>query len=441
VLEALDRFLQGQSAAQRRADLEGCAWLARLLPELAEMGTAPLPLWTLPVEQERRLMFKAVARLLTNVAGPGGTLLVLDDLQWAGADALDLLATLARAAPEARLRVLYAYRDTEVHPEDPLALLLADLAHAGLAMQHKHTLAPLAPEEATLLLDGLLAGTTAGERALREQVLQRTGGVPFFLVSCAQAMRLRDPASAVEDAIPWDVTQGVRQRVAMLPKAARELLNAAAVVGRLVPRPLLMEAVTQPDTEVIASLEAACRARLLEEASDDAYQFAHDVIHEVVRADLGAAQRVALHRRVAEALERAPGEPPVELLAYHYERAGDYERAITYLVRAAERARQSAAHREEVGVLARAIILAERLGQRGRVAELRAMRGEAFSSINLWSAARAELEAALEELQPERVERRAEVLVELAYGGERRYRPPVYLRSFWRPGQRRRVGG
>jgi hypothetical protein len=66
------------------------------------------------------------------VAGPAGTLLVLDDLQWAGSDALDLLMTLVRSGSTVPLRVIGAYRDTEVQSPDPLAALLADLAAVGL---------------------------------------------------------------------------------------------------------------------------------------------------------------------------------------------------------------------------------------------------------------------------------------------------------------------
>ena len=84
-------------------------------------------------------MFRAVGRYLANVAGPAGTLLVLDDLQWAGPDALDLLATLAHTA--AGVRIVGAYRDTEVRPADPLGLLLADLAQARRV--HHHALGPL----------------------------------------------------------------------------------------------------------------------------------------------------------------------------------------------------------------------------------------------------------------------------------------------------------
>src|SRR5262249_23411837 len=90
----LARFLAGRTPAQRRRDLTGCAWLVRLLPELAESAVVPVPSWALPPEQERRLMFAAVRHCLANVASPMGTLLVLDDLQWAGTDALDLLASL-----------------------------------------------------------------------------------------------------------------------------------------------------------------------------------------------------------------------------------------------------------------------------------------------------------------------------------------------------------
>src|SRR5919201_1803851 len=128
--QALERPVHSQPPAQQRKALQGCASLVRLLPELAERGIVPPPSWTLPPAQERHLIFAAVARFLANIAGPAGTLLVLDDLQWAGSDALDLLATLVRSAAStgtSPLRVIGAYRDTDVQPQDPLFVLLADL--------------------------------------------------------------------------------------------------------------------------------------------------------------------------------------------------------------------------------------------------------------------------------------------------------------------------
>jgi transcriptional regulator with XRE-family HTH domain len=57
LLGALAHYLAERTPSQLRTDLQGCAWLVRLLPELAETAVVPLPEWTLPPEQERRVMF------------------------------------------------------------------------------------------------------------------------------------------------------------------------------------------------------------------------------------------------------------------------------------------------------------------------------------------------------------------------------------------------
>lgn len=291
-------------------------------------------------------MVAAVTRLLANVAGPAGSLLVLDDLQWAGPDALDLLTALLRRPPPTPLRVMGAYRDTEVRPDEPLGLLVADLAQAG-QVRH-HALGPLAPAEAAELLADLLGEEVAGAtatRATRARVLERAGGTPFFLVSYAQALGtagadgdMAEDGGAAE-AVPWDVARGVRQRVALLPEAAQRLLSVAAVVGRRAPWTLLVAVSGQREEEVVAGLEAAAQARLLVEDGGDAYTFVHDVIREVVEADLGAARRALLHRRVAEALEADPAGAAPELLAYHYVHSSVPEKAVSCLEHAGDHAR------------------------------------------------------------------------------------------------------
>src|SRR5262249_31318863 len=76
----LAQYIAQASPTQLRVDLQGCTWLVPMLPELAERTLVPQPQWTSSPEQERRLLFAAVARFLANVAGPAGTLLLLDDL-------------------------------------------------------------------------------------------------------------------------------------------------------------------------------------------------------------------------------------------------------------------------------------------------------------------------------------------------------------------------
>src|SRR5262249_37181955 len=154
--------------------------------ELAGALVEPPPAGDVPVEQARRLMFAAVARFLTNVAGPSGTLLALDNLQWAQPPALDLLAAIMRAGVPT-LRVLGAYEEGERTPDSALSTVLADLTHAGLAVGHR--LPRLSPAEGAELLDVALAAlppnlprADALDPAWREEALRRAAGVPALLL-------------------------------------------------------------------------------------------------------------------------------------------------------------------------------------------------------------------------------------------------------------------
>src|SRR5262249_58241326 len=130
-----------------------------------------------------------------------GTLLILDDLQWAGADALDLLGTLLQMEHTYPLHVLGAYRDTEVAFPDPLAALLANLAPLGLAVQQ--SVRPLAAEDAARLLAQLWEEQNPPDAERLAEVAARTGGVPFFLVSYARGMQM----GSLGDGLPWGVAQ------------------------------------------------------------------------------------------------------------------------------------------------------------------------------------------------------------------------------------------
>ena len=140
-----------------------------------------------------------------------------------------------------------------------------------------------------------------------QAAIRRTGGVPFYLVSYAHELRLQQSRTVAVDDVPWSVAHSVRQRVAALPAPAQELLRVASVVGRTAPRALLSAVVARPDGDVLTALDAAHQARLLVEEGPYAYQFAHDVIREVVEADLGAARRSCCIASSPRRWRRRPG--------------------------------------------------------------------------------------------------------------------------------------
>jgi len=314
---ALEQHLARLTISQRRASLKGCVWLVRLLPELAAMCEST-PARTLLPEQEQCLVFGAVARVLANVAGSAGTLLVLDDLQWARAEALHLLVNLGRFATDVPLRVVGAYRNTDVRSqiEDPLTILLADLLRKGQIMQLP--IGPISLDAARellmqLLTDANFACLPANREALIERLVQRTEGVPCFLIGYAYELQARVLSKQDQDwhtwseCVPWSVAEIIRQRVAALPEVGQELLGIAAVVGQVAPLAVLLAvaaAIGLSLREMLCGLEMVCKAYLLQEADSCTYRFVHNLIREVVLADLSTVRRALLHRLVSRATEQ-----------------------------------------------------------------------------------------------------------------------------------------
>jgi tetratricopeptide (TPR) repeat protein/transcriptional regulator with XRE-family HTH domain len=370
IVEALAQHVAQQTPRRLRAALQGCSWMARLLPELMEVARTPLPLSALPSDQERRLMFTAVTRYVTNAAESSGVVLILDDLQWAGHDAVDLLSHLAHAAPGTRLRVIGAYRDTEVEPQHPVSPLLADLGRVGLVA--RLALGPLTMREADELLGHLVSDQERLTRGVRERVLERADGVPFFLVSYARGLRAGAFEEEADAAPAWSMVEGIRQRVRVLPEGTREALGTAAIAGRVVSASLLAAVLGQTHDQVLRALDVAERAGLLVAEEGRVYRFAHDVIREVIEGDLSVARRTLLHRCIARAIEQLPDgvrRSRAAELAWHNLEGDEAERALPYVMLAGGQAESVLAYGEAEHYYRTAAKTARGLGDRTREAE------------------------------------------------------------------------
>lgn len=375
--EMLACTLSTHSPPRQRACLAGCSWLVRLLPELLDEHVVPAPAWNLPEDQERRLLFGAVGRLLRNMSGPAGTLLVLDDLQWAAADSLDLLAFLLRETarlPTPALRVIISYRDSDLAPDTPLSRLLLDLTREAVA--HHLPLTSLGEPEAAMLLASVL-GQPDGDEVARQAILRTTGGVPFFIISCGEellAHPFADPAGALQWSHSWNATASLRQRVAKLSAQARYLLDIVIVAGGRIPHRVLSGAAKHltpsSSSTFLEALDEAVRARLLVEQPNGLYGCAHDIIRERLAADVGIARTAELHRLIAEVMEGiATKSGSAAELAWHFTEAGLPEHALPYALLAGKQADARYANSETEGHYRKAAVLARQIGDMAGEAE------------------------------------------------------------------------
>src|SRR5438132_3157281 len=219
LLTALSELVWSLPARQLRAALRGSEWLVALLPELRERGF-DLTRQQVPHVLQRRSVFRAIRRFLTQVSGGQPVLLVLDDLQWASAEALDALQIVL--APPLRIRLLGACRAGEVRADQPLAVLWSELLQQDTLRLLNLEPLPLTASR-DLLRKALGESGRFDARALAEAV-RRCEGVPLFLHAFARSLRGRaDPFS-----VPQDLGVILRQYLATLTPSAHMVLSAVA---------------------------------------------------------------------------------------------------------------------------------------------------------------------------------------------------------------------
>ncbi|MEO6793165.1 MAG: AAA family ATPase, partial [Mycobacterium sp.] len=172
---------------------------------------------------------EAIYARLVGVVGDGNPLVcVIEDLHWADGATLDLLRYVARRIDTLPVLLMVSYRDDQIGPTHPLAVLLGDVA--SWATVTRIALDPLSAAAVATLA----AGTGINAQAL----YRLTGGNSFFVTEVLAA-----GADALGDGgLPRSVSEVVRGRLARLSAAGRETAQAAAICG---PRahPALLEAV------------------------------------------------------------------------------------------------------------------------------------------------------------------------------------------------------
>jgi class 3 adenylate cyclase len=322
--------------------------VGRIAPGLhRRVPDAPPPRAADP-ETEQLLLFNAIAELLRAAAGSVPLCVVIDDFHWADGQSVALLKHVARSVEHGALQILVTYRDSDIGRGHPLPAVLADLRRTDGV--ERVALSGLDADEIAQLLQ-VVAGHELDEAgtALAAELAGETGGNPFFVGEMLRNMA-ESGALAPDEAsgrwradrslfqrLPESVREVITHRVDRLGDQGREILTAAAVIGRTFDVAVLAELVDVDEAGLLDVLEEACHASLLRESTEPVgrFGFEHALINHTLYQSLGASRRARMHQRVAEILERHVGRDPgarVGELAGHWDKAAglDVDKAIAY---------------------------------------------------------------------------------------------------------------
>ena len=328
---------------------------------LAEMLSLPndgrYPTLELPPQQRRQKTLEALAAQLETLSQSKPVLMIFEDVHWVDATSLEVLGQTVDRLKRLGVLLIITYR-----PE-------FDPPWIGRPHVTALSLSRLGDREIAAVIDGLTGNTPLPE-SIRQDIAERTDGIPLFIEEMTRAVleaesesEARKTTSAVPSstlAVPASLHASLMARLDRLGPA-KEVAQIAAAIGREFSYPLLAAVVGKAENEVESALDRLITAGLLFRQGvppEATYLFKHALVQDAAYGTLLREPRRVLHARIAETLEghfAETAESQPELLARHCTEAGLIEKAAGLWGKAGQRSLARSALVEAAAQLTRAL--------------------------------------------------------------------------------------
>jgi class 3 adenylate cyclase/predicted ATPase len=348
-LDKLDVLLARTATSQ-----EDAALFAEML-SLASDGRYPVLTLTPPQRRQRTL--EALITQTEALSRQNPLLMVFEDAQWADPTSLELLGRAIDRIANRRALLLVTFR-----PEFKAPWIGRPYVTA-LGINR------LAQPDVDAMIDRLV-GTKSLPASIRRDIVERTDGIPLFVEEMTKAVlesegEARRTAAAIPSpalAVPASLHASLMARLDRLGPA-KEIARIGAAIGREFSHSLVAAVAGKPEPELASALMRLIAAGLLfsQGAPPHAnYLFKHALVQDAAYGTLLREPKRALHVRIAETLESQfaeIAERQPELLARHYNEAGQIEKAASLWAKAGQQSLARSALVEAAEQLRRALDL------------------------------------------------------------------------------------
>jgi class 3 adenylate cyclase/tetratricopeptide (TPR) repeat protein len=283
--------------------------------------------------------------------------LVFEDLHWADESTVALIQHLFPLINRVPLLICGVSRPEVGVP----AARLRDAALEEYERRYTEILLnALSSTECTNLMDNLLPIENLPSR-VRQLILAKADGNPFFV---EEIMRTLVDKRAVHYENGWKVTSGIEAitipdtiqgvitaRIDRLDEEVKQVLKTASVIGRTFFYRVL-RSIEDAIKDLDGDLDTLTSTELIREkqkAPEVEYIFKHALVQESTYESILLRRRHELHGKVAAAIEQLFSDRIDEfssILAYHYAKAEQWEKAQEYLFKAGDQAGRIAADAE-----------------------------------------------------------------------------------------------
>ena len=305
-----------------------------------------------PDVMDKEQLWDAVLALLGILNRDAGVMLILEDLQWADRSSIGLLAFLARNIARSRVLLVGVYRPV-ISGEEPgvdVAVLnecVRQLRIEGMAQEIEISRLPLS--ESRAVAKHLLAGSAA-DSELVEKICQASDGNPLFLVELVKLLKTGEISSALKEGntangdreiiLSERVNDVILQRISRLSDSDREILEIGSCDGLTFTSEVVLACLRTERLPLLKRLQVLEKALGLIRQEGRRYRFDHPLIRQVLYAGILPELREEYHSTIAAWLiEHHRDDAQIAAsVAHHLLASNQSERAVEFLLRAAEQA-------------------------------------------------------------------------------------------------------
>ncbi len=276
-----------------------------------------------PGDIDRRRLFVVLADAFARASTAAPICVAIDDMQWADPETIEFLHFWAARIASTRVSVFCALRrgDDEVHSEEELAGSLSRFSAVRTI-----EIAPLDERSTRAFIASAIPLGRTLPRATVEEVVRLSEGNPHFLTDLLRVALSGD--GSIE--LPPNLAQSTRRRLRAIAKTSARLLEIASVIGRSFELDELCAIAEIDRVDALVALREARDAALVDEDEGGVARFAFtsEIVRRVIYDTMFSAERASIHERVAARAEAANASP--EILAFHWHKAGDFERTARF---------------------------------------------------------------------------------------------------------------
>lgn len=301
------------------------------LPEESRYGKL-----SLSPQQRRQQTIDAMIDQVLALSRQRPVFFLLEDMHWVDPTTEALIGQIIGHSANAPVFILITHRPTYRFP------------WMGQSHVTTVTLNRLGRKEGLAIAREVADGTLSDEAI--DRIVARSDGVPLFVEELTRSV-VETGTTNTRGTIPQTLQASLLARLDRL-EDAKEVIQIGAVIGREFTYGLLSKIVDQPAQQLNAALDKLEKSALVKchgIAPESTYTFKHALVQDAAYESVLREPRRRIHQRVAKALiaDRAAGlsaEP--ELIAYHFDNAGEPSNAVHYWLEAGEASIQRAALNE-----------------------------------------------------------------------------------------------